>query len=102
MFDTMKDFFLFAYKATEKMEEKSKEIHEERKKRWDEFRDKTMQAKQEMREKMSEREFEVNEKMKTEVRDWLKSTGFVTKEDIENLHDDMHRIEAKLDELLNK
>lgn len=102
MFETMKDFFLFAYKATEKMEEKSLEIHDERKKRWEEFREKTMEAKAEMKEKMGEREKEVNEKMKHEIRDWLKSTGFVTKEDVDNLHNDMHRIESKLDELLQK
>lgn len=102
MFDTMKDFFLFAYKATEKMEEKSKEIHEERNKRWQEFREKTMQTKQEMREKMSEREIELNEKMQTEFKDWMKAAGFVVKEDIETLHNDIHRIEVKLDELLQR
>lgn len=100
MFETIKDFFVFCYKATEKMEEKSKQIHEERQERWDEFREKTVKAKQDLKEKMDDRKTELSAKFKSDIKEWLKESGFATREEVDNIQKNISNIEKKIDKLL--
>lgn len=102
MFEAVKDFFVFAYNATEKMEERAKEINEDRRKRWDEFREKSASTKQGIKDKMENRKTEMSDSFRNELKGWIKGSGFATKEEIEHIHKDMTRIENKLDELLKK
>ena len=98
MFGKLKDFFLYCYEATERMEEKSVELAEERRKRMEQFR----ASHEEMREKAQEKFSDVRDKMKEQMRDVVKEVGLVTHDEIDDIKTLLTDLAARVDKLAKK
>ena len=98
MFGTLRDILAFAYKATERMEEKTARIQEERKNRAEEFRAKLRSTKEEMEQSFHEQ----RERIKSEVQRVVKETGLATKDDMDELRRAVLEIGQKVDKLGGK
>lgn len=84
MFDLIKDFLLFAYKATERIEDKSRQFAEEREKRMEEFRKERGEAKERMKQKFEE---------------MVTQTGLATSKEVEDIKKRLADINKKLERI---
>lgn len=99
MFDTIRDFLAFAYKATDAMEEKAGKIRDERRHQAEAFREKVAEAKDEMGERINEKRDNIQEKIRTQVREAVKDAGVATKDDLAELMSRLSALNDKVDKL---
>lgn len=98
MFGKLKYLFLYCYEATERMEEKSAELAEERQKRMEQFR----AGHDEMRAKAQEKFSDARGKIKEQMRDVVKEVGLVTHDEVEDIKTLITDLSARVDKLAKK
>lgn len=99
MFEQFRDFLLYLYSASEKMEEKAAVFGEERKKRMEEFKKQKEELHKKAKEKLENIKAESKEKTQKHINELLQQAGVARAEDIEELKKTIAGLAAKVDKL---
>jgi F0F1-type ATP synthase membrane subunit b/b' len=102
MFGKLKYLFLYAFEATERMEQKAVEIAEERKKRMEKFRQEHKEMEEKARHRLQELKDETREKVRDQVNEMIKEIGLATKAELEDLKHLLEDISETVDKLAKK
>lgn len=96
MFENLKDFFLYCYQSTERMEEKSAKFAEMRQERIKEFREEHKEAAERARERMDQIKEDKTEKFK----EMIKESGLATTDELDEVKQLLADLGKKVDSLL--
>jgi len=102
MFEQFRDFLLYLYYASEKMEEKSAVISEERKKRIEDFKKQKEEVRTKAEEKIKEMKTESLEKTQKQFNELLKKAGIARSKDLDDLKGLLSELNTKIDKLSKK
>lgn len=102
MFEQFRDFLLYLYYASEKMEEKAIDISEERKKRMEDFNKHREEVKAKTEEKIKDMKIESFKKSQKQFDDFLKKAGVARSKDLDDLKSLLAKLNTKIDKLNKK
>jgi polyhydroxyalkanoate synthesis regulator phasin len=95
LFSNIKNLFLFAYEATEKMEEKAEKFEHERAKRMESFHAERNAARERAQTQIDDMKAEVQ----GHVREALSAIGVTTKDEVDELKTLLTELSKKVDKL---
>lgn len=91
-----RDIFLYAYDATEGIDEMAAELKEKREARMKDFREHKQEAREKARVHWEEHRSEMQEKRQAKMKEFVNEANLATKEDIESLKKQIAALEKKL------
>ena len=97
-----RDIFLYAYDATERIDDMADELAEKRHERMEEFRVQRQAAEARARAKMNERRVEMKEGRREHMRTFAAEANLATKDDLNELKKLVETLSKKVDKLSKK
>ncbi len=97
-----RDIFLYAYDATERIDDIADELAVKRQERMDEFRAMKHEAETRAKAKMDERRAEMKESRREHMRAFAAEANLATKEDLAELKKLLAALSKKVDKLSKK
>lgn len=97
-----RDMFLYAYDATERIDDIADELAVKRRERMDEFRVMKQEAEERAKEKMEERRAEMKASRREHMQAFAAEANLATKDDVTELKKLVEALSKKVDKLSKK
>jgi polyhydroxyalkanoate synthesis regulator phasin len=97
-----RDIFLYAYDATERIDDLAADMAAKRKERMEEFRVRRQEAEARAKATWEEKRGEMKDRKREFIQDWIKEADIATKKDLSELKDLVEELSKKVDKLSKK